>query len=793
MRRNATQERRESVLASLRPHRFAFRLISRIVMLRVLIFPLVLLLCVITAARTQAQDVATPEPPPADAETFVKRWLPRTHAKLIRRQQDIHAVVLGDSINLFFQQDPKLSLKIQRAWHWRFLEQLASRYYYSGGVKLPEGASQKLQKRYSTAPIHHDDGEEGPQPTAPLDFDSQGAALTVEVLARNGVTSLQAMEAISTTAFDQSPDLLILMYGGHDALQGVSLQAYRVALTAVAEACKKRGIDLIIAGPPLLLLDQERYGLGLTRPYSSVAREVAAAFGCLFVDAGSALARVKVDEDLPRSEQGASVILRKIRAYFPQGALRDGFHPNEQGHQAIADAAWRALLGTEPADPVTVRASLTLPAESQSEALLQLHFSATAPNSPDAQMPIAIGALGFDRKWIPRDTVTPAESTAGMSPADTSSNRLRAWKLAIPCAPFAVTTPLLYSRPDLPFGEEPFARGSLLVSQGAFTRLIDFQAPMLPLVVTFPVRRLEALEGNIPVPIEIIHSAAENLKGTLTYRWRGESKSLALDLPPGKASSISLALPLPTEFDRTAAKHELQITIKTEDFSQSFAREIEISPDLLLKQRVTLLQRSEHYADHTPAEVPPESRTFLTTLADDTGLYFILDLPPAEGTATPDAPAAMIEFTLDARGRNQRGKPGYVNRIVLELPWKDGLFEVKRPLPGLFGDGYDRELELRYLLASLTTQRDSRRQVRLSIPRNYLYLHEWNLVPQGQHTLGINLQVAFPEFAENQPRPLYPAQRVFVLSSAGFSRNDPQELSTLSLAGTTRKWTVRIY
>lgn len=721
----------------------------------------------------------------------VKKWLPRSEPKLAQHSKGIRVVILGDDVSNFTQPDPAESLNLQKAWHTRFLERLAGLYYHTGGVKLEDDRISAKKKKVP-AQTDLDDSETGPLPAEPLNMDNDGPAIEVENLSRKSAASIQVLEGLSTTAFDNDPDLVILMYGVNDALQGVSLNTYRLALTKAAQICKTKGVDLIIAGPTLVAGGDERKNMALTRAYSSVAEEVADKAGVLFIDAGSAQAARRIDPEVPRKQEGAEKVLRHVRSQYLHQTGLDPVAANVVSHQSIASEAWKRLSQPPVTEPVSVEATFTLPDKPDGDAVLKLNFKSLGGSVRGLQA-IAIGALGVDKIWFPRNDLTPEEISSGLSNADASSNVVDGWSLTIPCRAIKPSGPQMLNRGDLPYGEEPFLRGSLIVCEGETSRIVNYKAPILPLSVAFPVGRIEALSNEVSLPIEVTNASQSPFTGTLEIIWKEKTESSQITIPPGKPTTITAKLAIPKSESPRAFKSQVTLRFKSGQGQYEFHREIELSPDMLLDKRYEFIRRATYLADKPAEPTVDETSVGFLCKAAESGLYLIFDLPPTISNQAKTQPSAIIQLVIDARGPQQRGTIGYCDYLELEVPWQDGRFDVKKLLPGLFGDGYDRALDTRYFLASVTTQRDNRRQVRLSIPRAYFYLHQWSLDGKGQSTLGFNAQVSLLQFPPDHPEGIFPPDRVSSLVSPGMSRFDPMSLGVLNLTARPPSWSARIY
>jgi hypothetical protein len=452
--------------------------------------------------------------------------------------------------------------------------------------------------------------------------------------------------------------------------------------------------------------------------------------------------------------------------------------PNEEGHRIMADAAWGSLSGSAQLDPVSVDASLVLPSGKDAPATLQLLFHAKS-GAQDGLQEIAIGVLGLDRVWVPQAQNFTA-----------SSNVTEGWSVKFPCHYQVPAGPYMMKRADLPTGEENVARGSLIVSEGATARLVNFKAKILPINVSFPLGRIDGASDILPVTLGVSNSSAVEFKGTAEVLWRGKTEMYPVNCPAGLTMPLPLKLLLPTQ-GQSALKHQLTVNIKGPAQQYEFKREIEISPNLNLNERVPLINRATAIADTT---VPPSDLSVgMKCLADPTGFYLVLDLPTVDVNRKNKQPSARIEITLDARGPEQFGSSGHCEFLTMEVPWMDEAIKFSKIPYGVFGPGYDRELNPSLFFASVKTERDNRRQVRLSIPAPYFYLHEWGFKGQRQSTLGINAQVQLIHFANDAAPGTFDLQRTFSLVSPGMARNDATALSVVSLIKKPLTWSARIY
>lgn len=114
------------------------------------------------------------------------------------------------------------------------------------------------------------------------------------------------------------PDVLIVALGANDGLRGTSPASTKKNLKDVVELAQKNKISVILAG----LLMPPNYGPGFTKD-----------FGAIF----PAVARETKVPLIPFILEGV--------AGDPTKNLADGIHPNEKGHEIMADLVFRFLQG----------------------------------------------------------------------------------------------------------------------------------------------------------------------------------------------------------------------------------------------------------------------------------------------------------------------------------------------------------------------------------------------------------------------------------------------------------------
>jgi lysophospholipase L1-like esterase len=724
--------------------------------------------------------------------------MPRTFTKLVARSQDepVRAVVLGDAVSNFMQADPLERYSTEKAWWHLFLKRIADCFYYTGGVvdtspkKLRRG---KPKPERSLIEEQAEDEDSIHRPAEPLDLHTAGPEILVENMARDGAVVLQALQALTTSAFDDDPDVVLMMYGTNDAWTGVSLKTWRETLQKCSAICKLRGVDLVIAGPPLIAMPPERVSLSLTRPYVMAAKEVAAAAGHLFADMGAAEAETTVSIDGPVAADAFERVVNHVRDLRNPGEVNDYFNPNAAGHILMSQALWKNLIDPPAAESLLVSGVFQLPQTADGDGVLEVLVARPKPGDP---ADIAAGMLALDRIWEPKTSLSAAEVEAKLWPADAEAKLIKDRRFRVPCARLKPEGPVSGARWDLGSGESSVLTASFFVAEGDRVRLVDVPVPQVPLAVEFPTGRLEMQSGELVLDLRVINNLSQPLSGNAEVEWGGKNQKFSnLSLAASEKKPLRLRLPLPKDSSIRHLKRVVALSFHFGGAVHTFQREIEASRSMGLDDKWQMINRAQCHADLSDQEWAAISGgPSILFKAEEHGLYLVMELPPADPNRSKTEPSAKIDVTVDARGPESRGRLGFCDHIQLDVPWNDGRFNVRPTREALFGDGYDRPLDDKFFLASLTTQPTGKRMVRLSIPRKYFYNHKWSLGTSGQNSLGVNVQVSLLDITPEHPNGWFPLDKSYGISVPGMGRNDPLGLAVLELTSRpSGKWSARIY
>ncbi len=676
--------------------------------------------------------------------TRMGQFIPRTLPRLQRRAR-VRVAVLGDEISRFgFGPGEELA----QSWHHQLLAQLAAKFYYGGGVRIfgakPPPPAPKLAEGEVPPPRTWPPRGEIPNLTEVI----PGAPeIVLRNFSRRGATAVQALQPLTTEAFDEPTDLVIWMYGANDALTGVPVASYRQALEAAIQQCQDHKADMIIATPPLLY-GVDRAGLARTVDYAAAARAVAAQAHLLCWDMTAALGNIALP--LPESAENAlPAYLKALQAYYPP----DRPLPNAAGQAVMAQAAWDQLRASAPT-PFTARGSYTLP-------------NAPLPPAGDGAPNLEITLLQ------PATTEHPAAEFSGglLTVLELAGGWKRTGDATIPIKTFTdhrtLRMPLSAASSSQPLGETVNAGFILYTADRA--ALMSIPAVVVPISLDIPAQRLEGVAGDLMIEATITNHTKAEFRANAQIEWLGKTTTMAIALegnaerPSSKPLNLRLTLP-----EGNALHSDLHIRLQSPDRSYDFTRTIDATRNFLPSTRLS-------FSGNPPTATTPS----LTVKVSPVSLTCTFELPAAKPAAE-----GSVSLMIDARDALTRGKPGFIDAWTLPLPALDGPIPIKKLAPACFGNGYDREIDPSYLQASLTTSISGTRIVDILIPKADFYLHQWSLNDRGENKLGFNARIHLPD----QPTPIQG------LTQSAFSPNDTASLGVLQLTPkSTGEWTVRVF
>lgn len=765
------------------------------------------ILLALLAALATAQAQSPPLTPVQEAR--LKQYLPRTFPKLVKREP-ITVIVCGDDHVTFAQPPGRPRYDSAMAWHGRFLEALGARFHFHGGIREPGPHSELRQLQKETEKVWRDyeaaaaAGKKvlppDPAPFAPEDRDPlplsdalrravpswqqipSGAEFVVENLGRDGACMVHAWQPLTTNALLESkehrPDLVIISYGGQDALAGTSPAAYRTALEECVRLCRKQGVDVIVGAPPVTLHRDAREALGRVRQYAAICREVSETEKVLCADLGALMVQAPSDLQSLVPEECFDHVRNSLARDFQHGeAGEDVWHFNGPAHTRLGEAVLRTLLDGPPAgSPVEVTGILALNPDGTASVEYRL------ANHSDQSCSGVFCPLS-----LPGWDLIPGQKDFAFRMDARKARRVK-WQYGPP----AVSTNAFHPMNQPP--AEPVLRGGAVLCDTEVQTLVNVPVTIHGVTIEWPEGRFDDASGTLLLACTLVNGSMAGatqipVTSKAAVTWRDVPlPPVDITIPPGGRLPFPIRLPLPPAGAETRFRGTVTVSLPLPTGQiLKFERTVDGIVQPALRQRIPLATLDEVAAGKPAGEGAPT----LSFDADVENLFITCDLPAGmTGERIEGIPSSRIEVQVDGRDAKQNGTPGYVDRIVAEYPWGDGRPRFQRMRPGLFGNGYNYDFDPRHLRSRISTKQDGSRRIELTIPRLWLPHHEWSLDGSGQRTAGVNVVLSVADPAAGGFTPA----RTRALNYSGFALGDARGLALLELSPKpSGNWSLRVY
>lgn len=507
---------------------------------------------------------------------------------------------------------------------------------------------------------------------------------------------VQAMTALTSEGFQGTPDLVLLALGFEDGLSGTPLADVESSLRGVIGAAKAKKVEVIVTGPMLQAAEPAETSLGLTRGVAGVLRKVSADEKVLFSDLGDLARLIAPPSELAEGYRSFPVLARQYQSRLiaePDGIVSPA---TNELHVAMGGILFEDLMDGVPAVPWTIEKVMGKAGEPGKQ-----HLSAEVRNTGKTPL---------------RLTLLPLPTAAG-KPQDASPE--------LTLAPgSSQTIEIIYALS--PAFMEDVLHVPLLVISGSTARIEDLTTPVLPAAVTVGTRTTFNHEGVFNPGLQITNHGTQKLAGSWDVTFNGKQATGKLSMAPEAREALVLKLDLGLKADAPVRqKVPLKLQLDLNGQKREFTRNVEIVRNLGLKQSTPL-----HGTDGK------ESTVKLQFDADGQKLFVICDL---HGLDLVDEGGHAFDATLhlDARRYGQRLTPGAVDAIRIHGRAGDGDATVEKLAPWAFGPGYAAEFDEKEIKATLSSTPDGLRRLTISLPRSYLYEHEWAL-NNGNSQLGVN-------------------------------------------------------
>lgn len=647
-----------------------------------------------------------------------QKFLPQALIKLTRRET-VQIVVLGDAILDGVKPGKSGEDPLLQSFAGVFAKALANQFYYTGGVRVlrPEARARERQTKVL------------------------GPEILLQPVQTESIVSAPA--ALSTTGLRGRPDLVLVAYGLEDGMRETPIADMMTALRELLDTTRKHQLEMILAGPVPQAAAPEETSLALTCGSSSVLREFAAAESLLFADLGD-LSRLVVP---PSGTQEAYLLFPSLVQQYqsrlnrvPAGSVAT---PTAAMHESLGRILFQDVMQGAPSASWSVGATTAM---LRGQGKLELRFQIANQRRQELALTVLpLDPPGFDLQ----DTQSEIKLAAG------GKQDVKAL--------YTVTNPRF-----LPI-KDGKVRLPILVIAGTEARIHDLVAPLRPFSVTWGARVGFNQEKEFSPSLEIENSSGAKLTGTWQAQWNGHQQEgkLALDADGSEALPVKMVLPT----DGKAPRHQrlpLNLTVEANGVRQLFNRHLELVRNLGLKEVVPLTGSDGR-----------ESPVTLQADADSTKLFLTLDLSAVQLADDEHGRAFELLLNLDARSYGKRQTLGATAALSIKGKAADGHAQVEKIEPWAFGTGYAAVFNPAEVSAVLSSSAGGSRRLTISLPKSYLYLHEWAL-GNGNSQMGINVR--------------FKGGGVTCSLTHGVRQaDDAESLAVLELTDKpTRRWTVRV-
>lgn len=725
------------------------------------------------------------------------KYLPHTYPKLVQHQP-VNITLLGDSITGMYVHDDNDNISL-KSYGGVFANQLADQFYYVGGVRVDRpyrGTPEKI-------------------------LDIHGPEIMIHNASRGGKLMIHAMNTLDTVVWEDAPDLVIVNFGVNDANSFFSLAEYRKAAQQAIDIIRKHGADVMILGSTLTMTEPPEFGLGLTRAYADIVHELADANGVFTADLGDMTWLVRIDEPMkglekpapkkteapagaappppatttstpegqtpgaminfptadeldPDPEKRAARLFKAaiadMRAWYDHGTQMDLIHPNSNLHRLLGRRLFTELLNGPRKTPWTVGAGT---AEFKDANTFTLTYR--VENLTDAPLRINVLPL-IAPNWRPQDAETQLE--------------LKPQKKA----PLTVT----YTRMSPPNGDalpsdSDTLRLPLMMIGAGQAKIETVRSLVQPCTVMWEVASQYNVEDDFTINAKVANTNNDDLVGTWEAEWEGQKQTGKVNVGPHKTTPVTLHFKLPSDNSGlTRQRGVLHFNIAAHGITMPFTHEVEVIPNVGLKQAVPLPAVEDYALDHVkPLLLPSASHPGVTFRfdADPKALYMTWDFIGLNLADDKKGHAVTVEMNIDARSYGKRLTFGVTDAIHFLSGAADDDGDTPPMQAWSFGNGYGAQrLDLSLVKSHMSSRPDGSRRFTVMLPRSFFYLHEWAL-GNGNSQLGYNMTVIVHQKADDKNPEGFDIPYVFGEST--LHRDDANSSSVLELSEhPTRRWTV---
>ena len=679
------------------------------------------------------------------------KYVPKALEKLERRQP-IHVVVIGEGVSRMMTRDER-SQDVLSSMYGHFLEGIEAEFYYTGGVRLINPIGERPFKNRT----------------------HKGEEITFEQFTEPDGTVLSALRQMSGRALLNHPDVVMIQAGVNDCLSGLLLDTFAKTLARAVVKAQEQGAEVILVGPTLVHEPGASGSWGATRTYAAACRSVAAETGAMYLDPAVDLARTRPIPDggdpAEKAGQVSEAIALELFDYGP--GIKETVLINVEAHRRAGRGLFEQFLdGSRPSGwQLSGTGLLVRPRE--------LEVAVEVTNASDREKHGVLVALDIGNAW--RATI-PAFDLSCKAGAKQKFKILYRQRIASGEGDDATYVPSHFP--------EGVLTCPILISDHYDTNLLDLAGPMGPIRVEWDFVPQQGRRGTFPLKFTFQNAAAEPVRGTYELVYANQRARVSFELAPNQTKEFSNQCTLPKDAECWGAKHPVLLTVDTGAAKFVEEREVEVIRDQRLGE-VRPLARADGLTV-AAGSVEADGKVSLAISADPEMLKLRFELGTVEVQSIPGKPSILLELSLDGRPSGESGSPGFDYPMQIGFSPSDGPGKVASIGDAAFGDGYSKELSSLGVFAHLAIEEGGRRRVDVSIPKLYLYRHDWKL-GDPESRIGVLARVNFARRDSNGMGG-YPPEARWMNAGAPLSRDDAAALPQVELApGDSSVWAVHLY
>lgn len=625
-----------------------------------------------TAERTITFDLS------ASRQERLRKFLPKSW-KILSQREPFHVLVIGDSALQLAADPEEHGNPALRAFPAMFARELATQFYYTGGIR--EAGSLELSAGVLAPTI------------------------TIRQVTRPGGTALDGARILATAGPQAAADLLIVCYGNDDAAT-MSPDRFASAIEETLDSARAMNLEVILCSPFPAMAERLERTLGLSRPFASVLRRIANDESVALIDLGDVRGLIEVASNGEDEAQVFDAINRAYRAFFREEAP-GVFVPRSSLHAKLGQLMFEDLLDAPPAAPWSITAA-----------------TATFQSSDRLTMRYQIENRGDEKRAF---MIYPLIAGGWKPMSANPSGAL------VPGARQTLEVEYVSVGGDGSSGQEASLCLPLLVAAGGVVRIEDPRATIQPVAIDWDAETFFNHEGPISPVCQLVNTGKETVAGTWQVEFSGKKVDGKFDLKPESTLPLDLKFDLPAEVPLRQLL-PLTLVVRCKGIELTTKRHVEITRNLGLNQAMPLV--SADTADKGAAGVA------LTAEADGGMLFLIAELnsPDALLDEPPSGPAWQLIANFDARSYGKRLNRGTTASLRVTGSAADGPGVVQPIAPWAFGNDYSASFDAKEIKATLSSTSGGTRKITMAVPRSYFYLHEWAL-DNGNSQVGINLHL----------------------------------------------------